>query len=572
MSHIISSKFHQNSNTMNNYDNLKGKIVVAMATIASGLLCCCGSENAQNSHNVDYIAVQIDKNEGWSIIDKNGDVVVKDEYDANSQLSNITDGVYWVKDSNGYQLFSLDSPKKALTNEVYEEATDFAAGRAVVIREGSPIQIVNTKGEVVKTLSRSITKVYPFNPAGYAVFYEGDKKGVIDTEGNVTFKGNYSYLSYISDRYSELILADSGNGTYLILDKDGQEHGKFSANRYHPICTFSEGLIAVVESSDPYPDNSLPVSFINEKGEKQFALKKSQWKIEGHTIAHYLIDGYIVYASNSNGLRYGVADKDGNEVIRPKYENMYHIGKGFFLAKKNEKWGVINTNDDTLVPFDYDEARDQMLGDNFLLKQEDYFYIVGRDGKELKKDGFYNLALSPCNNEVTFVDLDCVAEDLIVPIQKFSPNLKPETILTAMGEELSTKRTTSSYITQSLSFEKLDEQYNIAYHYNGMIAYQKTHEETYNDGWFDQKRTISDGLAWSDVQLVQITVSCDLSSRNITSQKLFRCLKRTLIQKGFHEVDPNSFLFTNDQLQVVIRSERNGVEIIAVPKSTHSDT
>ena len=61
------------------------------------------------------------KGDNWSIIDKNGKEIVKDKYAPESQFSHISvsDGVYWVKQDDKWQLFSIDQPKKPLMDEVF---------------------------------------------------------------------------------------------------------------------------------------------------------------------------------------------------------------------------------------------------------------------------------------------------------------------------------------------------------------------------------------------------------------------------------------------------------------------
>lgn len=56
------------------------------------LNACSSSEKDYSS--VEYLAVQIDNNSYWSIIDKEGGFIVKDEYDKESKISAIVDGVY----------------------------------------------------------------------------------------------------------------------------------------------------------------------------------------------------------------------------------------------------------------------------------------------------------------------------------------------------------------------------------------------------------------------------------------------------------------------------------------------
>ena len=109
-----------------------------------------------------YYPVKLaDINDSWSIIDDEGNVVVREEYAAADSVSAIYKGVYWVRSGNKYQLYSIDSPKQPLSDIEYVGVTDFHSDRAVVARERQPLQIINTEGEVVATLARNIASRSP---------------------------------------------------------------------------------------------------------------------------------------------------------------------------------------------------------------------------------------------------------------------------------------------------------------------------------------------------------------------------------------------------------------------------
>ena len=87
-------------------------------------------------------------------------------------------------------------------------------------------------------------------------------------------------------------------------------------------------------------------------------------------------------------MAYGVANETGEDVIRPKYQELIENGDKYYIAKKNNKYGIIDTEENVIVPFEYDNAFLVRLRDNFLLMQDSKVYIVDMNGKELNKDGF----------------------------------------------------------------------------------------------------------------------------------------------------------------------------------------
>jgi len=55
--------------------------------------------------------------------------------------------------------------------------------------------------------------------------------------------------------------------------------------------------------------------------------------------------------------KWGIIDRNGSWVIKPKYQFLQSFANGVFIAKRGIKWGVISPNDDVLIDFMYDELR-----------------------------------------------------------------------------------------------------------------------------------------------------------------------------------------------------------------------
>ena len=69
-----------------------------------------------------------------------------------------------------------------------------------------------------------------------------------------------------------------------------------------------------------------------------------------------------IFDINSNEKKYGIIDRTGNWVLKPIYQYInpysnYNIydNKGYLLVKINDKFGFINKNNETKIPFLFDE-------------------------------------------------------------------------------------------------------------------------------------------------------------------------------------------------------------------------
>ncbi|MBQ7494283.1 MAG: WG repeat-containing protein [Bacteroidaceae bacterium] len=159
------------------------------------VLSSCEKKSERDWLHRDYLAVKMSKGDSWSIIDKNGKEIVKEEYPANARISEIYEGVFWVKQDNAYQLYSINNPKMPVIDEEFAHVTNFEAGYAAVANTNQQIRIINTKGKNVATLPKSIKRCYHFSQWGYAaVVNTEDKKGIIDTKGNMVIQPIYDAL------------------------------------------------------------------------------------------------------------------------------------------------------------------------------------------------------------------------------------------------------------------------------------------------------------------------------------------------------------------------------------------
>jgi hypothetical protein len=55
--------------------------------------------------------------------------------------------------------------------------------------------------------------------------------------------------------------------------------------------------------------------------------------------------------------RWGFVDLNGEEVVKPVFDNVKNFENGFFEVKQKGMWGIIDLRGDTIIPFIYDELK-----------------------------------------------------------------------------------------------------------------------------------------------------------------------------------------------------------------------
>ena len=351
---------------------------VAMTTL---LLSSCGESGEKN---IDYLAVRVSEDEGWSIIDKNGKVVVEDEYPKTSYISAVYDGVYWVETNGTFQLFSVDSPKKPVIDEEFTEVTEFQAGRAAVFVQGEPIRLIDTSGKTVATLGKNIKGCTKFSEDGVAAFVTSSGKfGVIDKDGKIVIKAEYDAAMPFGDGVVAA-LKNEKDKNVVMLDSKGKKLCTIK-QKYLCLGGFSEGKILIVNSESSASRQEI----WNKEGKRLFIINNSS--SIGDDEAKY-IDGYIIFRNDD---KYGIVDSEGKTVIRAKYKHIINLGKGeFAVSKDGDKWGIVNTKDEEILGFYYSYALDATLGGNYLMKDGSEFLLIKRGGDNEVLGSFYAMSLS----------------------------------------------------------------------------------------------------------------------------------------------------------------------------------
>lgn len=348
----------------------KNIIYIAVSMIAAAfLLNSCGKSNSEEdaSAHREYLAVGLsNSSHKWSIIDKEGNVIVETEYPTTGvSISNVFDDVYWVKSNGRCQLFSVNQPNQPLLDEEQADVTDFIyCGYTFVATRQQPIRIINTKGETVATLPESIRECHSFGKDGYAVVRgEGGKFGVVDTNGKLLIEPTYTNLQPL------------GEGVFLaelrqFLDAQGNVLGEIDPQKY--VVTnlgMEKGKMIVRDASTRL------CCVINQKGEEEFALPMA-------VDASYYKGGYAPFR-DASGL-WGILDDDGDVVVQPQYPMLFNIGGGEFIVNANGGFGAINAQGETIVDFNYNGGFDpEKVGENFIMARNYEYMLVNKQGEEL---------------------------------------------------------------------------------------------------------------------------------------------------------------------------------------------
>ncbi len=293
------------------------------------------------------------------------------------------------------------TPKLVNALSRYDQIDDFHEGLARVCSDGN-YGYIDTSGEEVIPCIYSYEAIFS---EGLAAVEKDGKWGFVDREGKIVIPFEYEWAAYfvdglapigvkddnyfqgkkgyinkngemiISPTYSEASVFHNGyalvekNDKYGFVDKRGNE---VIPCEWDNATWFSEGLAAVVKGEK--------LGFINNKGEEVIPCQyeeydgwywdiSTSWFQGDRSMAYHrsddfprqmdlrgcFADGLVSVVKNG---KYGVIDKNGNEIIPFEYDKIGYFSEGIAKAMKEKKYGFIDTEGNAVIPFKYDVAKD----------------------------------------------------------------------------------------------------------------------------------------------------------------------------------------------------------------------
>lgn len=188
----------------------------------------------------------------------------------------------------------IDCSGNVLLNCEYDEITSLkSVTENFLIKQNGKVGLINAKGqEIIKTEYKDIRTLKEGYKNEYLIMDENDNLGVISTSGTVILEPTYKEIKYLGNSENYAVKID---GIWTLIRKNGE----IINNTYNYISVKGDNVVI-------------------EKDEK-----------------------------------YGIVTTKGEEKITPTYEKLEYAFSVYYIAKKEGKYGVINIENETIIPFDY---------------------------------------------------------------------------------------------------------------------------------------------------------------------------------------------------------------------------
>jgi Copper amine oxidase N-terminal domain./KWG Leptospira. len=298
-----------------------------------------------------------EENEKYGYINKNGQVVIKPQYDFASNFSEglacvEKDGILSYIDCNGNVQFNvkcdgvgdfcqgrtwlrygsitspgikyslIDRSGKTISSEKFDGAREFSNGLAA-ISTNEKKGYINFAGDLVIRLQD-----YPSHDfhEGMARMGINGNEGYIDTKGILAINKKFDYAF----DFSEGLALVKENGVWSYIDKEGKTIIKITSAS--GAVSFSEGMAGIIINDK--------CGFINKTGEIIISPQFDFFWNFNEGLAAVMI-----------GKKWGYIDKHGNIVIKPQFDSVENFKNGLANVKIRDQHLYIDHSGNTVFTY-----------------------------------------------------------------------------------------------------------------------------------------------------------------------------------------------------------------------------
>ena len=313
----------------------------------------------------DYFAAF--KDNKWGIIDETGNIVIDPSYAEMIVVPNSKKDVFLCiydvdYDTGTYKTKALNSKNEEIFTD-YEKIEAIQnkdennnlwyASNVLKVEKNGKYGTIDFSGK--ELLPCEYDEIVSLGGVKNSLKISKDGKiGIADEEGKIIINPEYSDIKNLGEDNKDGFIVKNSDGKYGIID--------FSANQ---VLEPKYDEITNVYGNDLY--------VVKQSG-KSILVKK-----DGTEVLKSGFDDITAILKNSdngviykNGNKYGVMKATGDITIEATYDELKEAKSGIFIAKKDEKYGVIDLEKTTKVDFKYNSILYNEKADLYIAEDETF--------------------------------------------------------------------------------------------------------------------------------------------------------------------------------------------------------
>ena len=313
-------------------------------------------KNVATTLNYEKSVFKFQKDGKYGLINTNGKVIVKNEYESIENLQ-LCEGLFLVEQNSKYGIINLKgtvvitpSYDNIISDGYYTEKDGYKKSGFIVSNKTDDGYrygyITNTGKTYLSTSYNSVARVWKNDTDKdvYLVASQGGKYGLYKNKKNT-----------ISEEYQSIEFDE--NNHLLIIEKN-KKYG--AASLEGKIIIEPENTELEIKGIYIYAKQSLENKVYDLDGNKiNISFNKAIYETENENYR-------IATLENNDVTYYGIVEKNGNTLVNEKYQYIEYAFGTYFIAKNDEgNFGIISSNGKEAVEFKYNVLQ-KLKGKNVL--------------------------------------------------------------------------------------------------------------------------------------------------------------------------------------------------------------
>lgn len=366
-------------------------VIIAIAVVIMFIFIIRNVLNEREKRTKDYEYFALYSANKWGVINQDGEEIIAPSYqemivipnrekDVFICTYNINEetGTYQTKvlNSKNEQIFTEYEQIEALEN-IDENDNVWYEEKILKIKQNGKYGLIDFNGK--QLLPAEYDEIAVLNGIENSILIKKDGKiGLANDSGSIIIEPQYAEIKNLGDTYKNGYITVSEDGKYGVISTTKKQ---ILENKYDEIAQIYLGEYYIVKESGKQKLIDSKGNTIVENGFDE--IKSATQK------------GIIFVKENL----YGEMNTSGEITIEAKYQDLKEAKEGIYIAKQNEKYGIIDQAQNEKIPFEFTGITYDKDANLYLAENEKYETSIIDDKFDLKATGI----LSEVNIEKSYI-------------------------------------------------------------------------------------------------------------------------------------------------------------------------
>lgn len=354
-------------------------VIIAIIVIAMVVMIIKNVFSQREKLNKEYEYFASFSEEKWGVINQDGEIVINPSYQEMIVIPDKTkdvfictydineeEGTYKTKVLNkkNEEIFTQYEQIEVLQNIDNNNNIWYEKNVLKVIKDGK-CGLIDLNGK--KLLNCEYDEISAMEGIENSLLINKDGLiGLVNDSGTILIETKFSEIKNLGTTYKEGYITIDENGKSGVISTTKKQ---LLENKYDKIeQIYLEDIYLVIEDGEK--------KLINQSGE--VLLNKGFEDIKAKTKRG------VVFVQED---LYGEMSIEGEILIEAKYQDLKEAKEGIYIAKLNDKYGIIDENEQEKIGFEYDGIIYNDKTNLFLAEDENYKTTIINDNYETKLNG-----------------------------------------------------------------------------------------------------------------------------------------------------------------------------------------